>query len=228
MNGRIWVGRTPVRSEAASRDYRVVARIKNNHLWGAIRRVWPDIETQSEAAGRLGVTPGLIGQWLNMVSLPVCAYRDRLVGADETTIEQHEEKHQCRAGWSTRAWTIAGVLRETPDYLFDPDLYGRRPHVVEVELDRPALAAGGFLALPLLPDEEIAHRERSEAVEKALASLTRRQEQVLRLRFGLDEAEMTLKEIGDSLHLTDSRVARIEATALRKLRSPRSPLRHVL
>lgn len=57
---------------------------------------------------------------------------------------------------------------------------------------------------------------------QALAALTPREAEVLRLRFGLaGGTPRTLREIGRQIGLTCERVRQIEVTALRKLRSPR-------
>jgi len=54
-----------------------------------------------------------------------------------------------------------------------------------------------------------------------LATLTPRQERVLRLRFGIDEnADHTLEEVGQDFGVTRERIRQVEAKALRKLRHP--------
>lgn len=58
-----------------------------------------------------------------------------------------------------------------------------------------------------------------EQIGESLSSLTNMEENVLRLRFGLDTDEpMTLKEIGDRMNLSRERIRQIEAQALGKLR----------
>jgi RNA polymerase primary sigma factor len=60
-----------------------------------------------------------------------------------------------------------------------------------------------------------------EGTRELLATLTAREAQVLRMRFGLDGgAERTLAEIGASFDLTRERIRQIETQALRKLRLP--------
>jgi RNA polymerase primary sigma factor len=62
-------------------------------------------------------------------------------------------------------------------------------------------------------------------LERALASLTSREERVLRLRFGIDgEDEHTLEVVGREFALTRERVRQIEAKALQKLRRPSAAL----
>ncbi|MEO0080632.1 MAG: sigma-70 family RNA polymerase sigma factor [candidate division WOR-3 bacterium] len=61
----------------------------------------------------------------------------------------------------------------------------------------------------------------AEKLEEALRTLTRREEKVLRLRFGLgDGCPRTLEEVGQIFNITRERVRQIEAKALRKLRHP--------
>jgi len=60
-----------------------------------------------------------------------------------------------------------------------------------------------------------------ESVEDVVASLPAREQDVLRLRYGLDDGEIrTLEEVGRAFKLTRERIRQIEAKALRKLRHP--------
>ncbi|HLT37741.1 MAG TPA: sigma-70 family RNA polymerase sigma factor [Enhygromyxa sp.] len=62
-------------------------------------------------------------------------------------------------------------------------------------------------------------------LERALASLTSREQRVLRLRFGIDgDDEQTLEVVGREFALTRERVRQIEAKALQKLRRPGAAL----
>jgi RNA polymerase primary sigma factor len=61
----------------------------------------------------------------------------------------------------------------------------------------------------------------SGEVEKLLALLDEREQQILRLRYGLDQGQpRTLEEVGVTLHLTRERIRQIERSALSKLRHP--------
>jgi RNA polymerase primary sigma factor len=61
----------------------------------------------------------------------------------------------------------------------------------------------------------------SEQTRKALATITPREEKILRMRFGIGEyAEHTLEEVGQDFTVTRERIRQIEAKALRKLRHP--------
>ena len=61
----------------------------------------------------------------------------------------------------------------------------------------------------------------SEKIRKALATLTPREERVLRMRFGIGEKrDHTLEEVGRDFNVTRERIRQIEAKALSKLRHP--------
>ncbi|WP_437600707.1 RNA polymerase sigma factor RpoD/SigA [Sorangium sp. So ce590] len=74
------------------------------------------------------------------------------------------------------------------------------------------------------PDEEVAEAQMRRQTAELLDTLPPREREILRQRFGLDEApERTLEEIGSSLSLSRERIRQIEAAALERLRaSPRS------
>lgn len=71
------------------------------------------------------------------------------------------------------------------------------------------------------PSHDAAVKLLREKLDEGLKTLTRREEKVLRLRFGLgDNFPRTLEEVGQIFNITRERVRQIEAKALRKLRHP--------
>ena len=71
------------------------------------------------------------------------------------------------------------------------------------------------------PEEYTTHEMLKEEISDVLCTLTEREEQVLRLRFGLDDGSCkTLEEVGQMFGVTRERIRQIEAKALRKLRHP--------
>jgi len=71
------------------------------------------------------------------------------------------------------------------------------------------------------PHEAVINSNLSEQTRKVLASLTPREERVLRMRFGIGEKyDHTLEEVGQDFDVTRERIRQIEAKALRKLRYP--------
>lgn len=73
----------------------------------------------------------------------------------------------------------------------------------------------------LAPADAAAYELLKEQLEEVLETLTEREENVLRLRFGLDDGRArTLEEVGKVFGVTRERIRQIEAKALRKLRHP--------
>ncbi len=73
----------------------------------------------------------------------------------------------------------------------------------------------------LAPDDAAANTLLREQLNSVLSTLTEREEQVLRMRFGLvDNRPHTLEEVGQHFKVTRERIRQIEAKALRKLRHP--------
>lgn len=71
------------------------------------------------------------------------------------------------------------------------------------------------------PAEAVISRNLAEQTRKVLATLTPREEKVLRMRFGIGEkSDHTLEEVGQDFDVTRERIRQIEAKALRKLRHP--------
>jgi RNA polymerase primary sigma factor len=84
-------------------------------------------------------------------------------------------------------------------------------HLADFIEDRKAVA----------PADAVVNINLREQTQKVLASLTPREEQVLRLRFGIGEkTDHTLEEVGNRFAVTRERIRQIEAKALRKLRLP--------
>jgi RNA polymerase primary sigma factor len=97
-----------------------------------------------------------------------------------------------------------------------------------VSIDRPLGEDEDSTLSDFIPDDSAPSPAR-EAVQsmlkvqmtKVLSTLTRREEKVIRLRFGLgDGTPRTLEEVGTIFKVTRERVRQIEAKALRKLRHP--------
>lgn len=72
------------------------------------------------------------------------------------------------------------------------------------------------------PQDEAISGDLAEQLKEVLATLSGREAEIIKMRFGMDgEREYTLEEIGEKFKVTRERVRQIEAKALRKLRHPR-------
>ncbi|MCB9964224.1 MAG: RNA polymerase sigma factor RpoD [Rhodospirillales bacterium] len=73
----------------------------------------------------------------------------------------------------------------------------------------------------IMPLDTAIHSNLREATTRVLASLTPREERVLRMRFGIGmNTDHTLEEVGQQFNVTRERIRQIEAKALRKLKHP--------
>ena len=71
------------------------------------------------------------------------------------------------------------------------------------------------------PADTVVNQNLCEQTRKVLATLTPREEKVLRMRFGIGEkSDHTLEEVGQDFFVTRERIRQIEAKALKKLRHP--------
>ncbi len=74
----------------------------------------------------------------------------------------------------------------------------------------------------MVPHDEILSNDLSGRMNEVLATLSPREEKVLRMRFGIGESrDHTLEEVGAHFDVTRERIRQIEAKALRKLRHPK-------
>jgi RNA polymerase primary sigma factor len=73
----------------------------------------------------------------------------------------------------------------------------------------------------ILPIDVVIHTSLRETTTRVLASLTPREERIVRMRFGIGtNSEHTLEEVGRQFSVTRERIRQIEAKALRKLKHP--------
>jgi hypothetical protein len=184
--------------ENADRPYRLIVRIKNNRLWRAILKKWPDVTSQLDAATRLGVRQTVLGDLLNIKRFPGRVQPDGVY-------------------WGDLAFQISSALDCEPEHLFDPNLYGRRSKTQVLEI--ADLTAVKMLPAPTSSSPEQILDAEELAIRMALRALTPREEQIIRLRFGRDVGGdlSSLKEISERFAMTEKRLWRIEGKALWKL-----------
>src|SRR5690625_7958813 len=112
----------------------------------------------------------------------------------------------------------------TPDKVRDILKISQKPISLETTIgEEDDSQLGDFIEdqEAISPSDHAAYELLKEQQEEVLDTLTDREENVLRLRFGLDDGRTrTLEEVGKVIGVTRERIRQIEAKALRKLRHP--------
>jgi RNA polymerase primary sigma factor len=119
---------------------------------------------------------------------------------------------------------IAEAMEITPDRVREIIKVSQEPVSLETPIgEEDDSHLGDFLEdhAALAPAEAANHQMLREQMKDALGSLTVREQEVIRLRYGLDDGRSrTLEEVGREFNVTRERIRQIEAKALRKLRHP--------
>jgi RNA polymerase primary sigma factor len=127
-------------------------------------------------------------------------------------------------GREPTAEEIAADMQITPEKVREIIKVSQEPVSLETPIgEEDDSHLGDFLEdhAALAPADAASHQLLKEQVKDALCSLTQREQEVLRLRFGLDDGRSrTLEEVGKEFRVTRERIRQIEAKALRKLRHP--------
>jgi RNA polymerase primary sigma factor len=127
-------------------------------------------------------------------------------------------------GREPSAEEIAEEMDMTPDKVREIQKIAQEPVSLETPIgEEDDSHLGDFIPddEALAPADAAAYELLKEQLEDVLDTLTEREENVLRLRFGLDDGRTrTLEEVGKVFGVTRERIRQIEAKALRKLRHP--------
>jgi len=126
-------------------------------------------------------------------------------------------------GREPRHEELADALQITPERVIETTQAFLEP----ISFDSPNTEGESFLA-DFIPDENSTHpdldieeEQTKEQLNAVLGTLTPREEQVIRLRFGIgQEKSWTLEEVGKTMNVTRERIRQIEVIALKKLRDP--------
>jgi len=127
-------------------------------------------------------------------------------------------------GREPSAEEIAAEMEMTPEKVREIQKIAQEPVSLETPIgEEDDSHLGDFIPDEdaLAPADAAAYELLKEQLEDVLDTLTEREENVLRLRFGLDDGRTrTLEEVGKVFGVTRERIRQIEAKALRKLRHP--------
>lgn len=182
-----------------SADYEIEIRIRNARILNLMRRA--GIASASELARKSGITPTSVGRLLNLKVTP---------------LSRHTPDYR------REIWLIADALHCHPD-----DMFSDRQRTTYLATNKKAIEVseaeveGHLAAIEAMPPDEIVRlAEQKTILNEAMATLTPREQKVIKLRFGLDgETEHILDEVAAIINISRERVRQLETRALRKLAS---------
>jgi len=119
---------------------------------------------------------------------------------------------------------IARKVDMTPDKVREIQRISQEPLSLETPVgEEDDSSLGDFVPddSAVSPDSAAERERLKDEIERALLELTPREQQVMRLRFGLDDGQVrTLEEVGREFGVTRERIRQIESKTLAKLRHP--------
>jgi len=173
-------------------DIRVQIKVRNNLLLSAIEA--KGFECGQKFASLVGISYVKLNKLVNMTISPL----DK------------------QGNYSEFIFKLCEVLNKMPDELFsDSQKYSPlEANSSSFELE--------YSQLPLLMHQSVGleDQQQLQVIDDALATLTPREQHVLKLRFGIEGPPHTLDEIGGTLGVGHMRARQIAEKALRKLRHP--------
>ena len=189
--------------ERTMNDIRIDIKVRNNRLVSLLESKYGNVAKFCKANG---LQQERVGKYCNLKESPL-----------KGTNKYNE------IGWKDYAVRIADALGVLPDELWPEHMQELKLKVntgfTTVTTDMVGRLLGSDpKANPVLTYEK---NEAENLVANALRSLTEREQQVISLRFGLEDGEvLPLHAVGKVIGVTQERVRQIEAKALRKLRHP--------
>jgi RNA polymerase sigma factor (sigma-70 family) len=198
------------------KDIRLNIKIKNNLILKKGEELY-QAKSQSELAEKIGLNFATLGSFINFKASPV-------------TKQHYEGAQEIDNGlyWRNSAIKVANALQCSPWEIFPEYLWGekeRNQYDLEIESSDVMLLFSdnetALLESPDNPAKELEQKETRENIFKALSTLTLKEEQILRLLFGIGEPEHGPVEIAKTMHLSRARIDQIKTKALRKLRHPK-------
>lgn len=191
--------------------YRVEVKVKNNRVWTALMKAVNTFVSVHDAAQKLGVPYQALLEAISMKR----DFRSSTRGMNVPYAERPISRLGVR---------IATALRMPPEYLFDAELYRsglNTTQIFEVGERTWYDMISPFIAKAINVSEEFEKKEEIANIYAAIDMLTPREQEIVRLRFGLDDGvESTLDVLAAKYGVSRERIRQIEAKALRKLRHP--------
>jgi len=169
--------------------------------------------------------------WIRQAILKAICEKSRMIRlplnrANELVqIEKAKKALQTECGTEPEIKEIAEILAMDKQHV--SELINISRDLVSLDLpvnqDKDANLIGDFIENEkyMSPDEIVIEKSLQEDINTVLATLTEKEAEILRYRFGLNgRRPMSLKEIGDKYRLTKERIRQIEKKAIKRLQHP--------
>ena len=150
-----------------------------------------------------------------------CEFEGELITCPDNPCDLCDSSEECnileKAPPIVKCFTEEPTELTIPQKIEDLSLYKT---VTQEEID--SLHAEPTNIHQSLPDHVVAMNQLREITRSVLATLTTREEKVIRQRFGINPGckDQTLEEVGRDFEVTRDRIRQIEAKSLRKIRHP--------
>ena len=191
------------------KDLRVEIKIKNNLLY---RRITEKYRSVAQFCIHTGLSPTEVGRYLNFKQNPISKHPPR--GGAGPKIKSPSGKGY----WKISALKIADKLECNVLDIFTEALAEPRENSFSTEMSSQDLIA--------YQDQKHSNQllldgpKPNQGLLKALATLTPREELIVRKVVGWETNAKSFVDIGDDLDISGTRVAQIYRKAIRKLRQP--------
>jgi RNA polymerase sigma factor (sigma-70 family) len=192
-----------------SGDLRIEVRFKNAVLVKAIEEAFAHLRKASYRGN-----PGILRAAANLMGVRYPVLQDYC----NLKLDPRDRSRDFKPS----ALAIAEALGAPASVLFPDHLYaGKFGRNLVADCDGELLALSSPEARRLVSEEGPDQEATWNAIQKALSTLTPREEKVLKMRFGLDGYEQSSSaEVGAELGVTRTRIQQIQNKAMGKLRHP--------
>jgi RNA polymerase sigma factor (sigma-70 family) len=185
-----------------AKDYRIEVKVKNNKLLEKIEEA--GYESVAAFCRACGLHQTAVGKFINMTQAPV---------------------NQLTGEYSQSFMKMVDFLRCMPEDIFPKAQMQQAMKVNKVttkaDIGDVHSLTTSLRTLALPPEEKMIFDEAQASIQRAMETLTPREQRVLMLRFGFhDGIEHTFEDIAGQFGVSKDRIRQIQEKALRKMRHP--------
>lgn len=185
-----------------AKDYRIEVKVKNNKLLEKIEEA--GYESIAAFCRACGLHQTAVGRFINMVQAPV---------------------NQLTGEYSQSFMKMVDFLRCMPEDIFPKAQMQEAMKVNKIttkaDISDVQSLTTSLRTIALPPEQKMIFEEAQTSIQRAMETLTPREQRVLMLRFGFyDGIEHTFDEIGEKFNISRERIRQIERKAIRKMRHP--------